>query len=69
MKKKYFGNNIPPMCAYCLFGNLTLTGDKVLCEKTGLVDCSYKCKYYIYDPIKRIPKKQIEIAQKETNEI
>lgn len=69
MKKKYFGNDIEPSCAYCTFGNRSKEGNKVLCEKTGLVDSDYSCKKFIYDPIKRIPKKQLEIPNQEGDDI
>ena len=37
-KKQYFGNGIEPSCSYCVYGNRSREGNKVLCEKTGLVD-------------------------------
>ena len=37
-KNKYFGNGIDPSCSYCVFGNRSREGNKVLCEKQGLVD-------------------------------
>ena len=43
-KKSYFGNRISPSCSYCLFGNRSREGNKVLCEKQGLVDADYSCK-------------------------
>ncbi|MBQ1537937.1 MAG: hypothetical protein IIZ73_06460 [Ruminococcus sp.] len=64
-KKNYFGNNISPSCSYCLYGNRSKEGNKVLCERQGLVDADYSCKKWIYDPIKRIPKKQLEIPSQE----
>ena len=37
----------------------------VLCEKQGLVDADYACKKWDYDPIKRVPKKQLNIPNQE----
>ena len=34
-KKQYFGNGIEPSCSYCVYGNRSREGNKVLCEKTG----------------------------------
>ena len=34
-------------------------------EKTGLVDADYSCKKWVYDPIKRVPKKQLNIPNQE----
>ena len=60
-KKELFGNKIQPKCEYCYYGNVTRTGDKVLCEKQGVVELGSKtCKKYIYDPLKRIPTKQLK---------
>ena len=64
-KKSYFGNRISPSCSYCLFGNRSREGNKVLCEKQGLVDADYSCKKWVYDPIKRVPKKQLNIPNQE----
>ena len=60
-KTKYFGNSIKPSCYYCVFGNRTREGNKVLCEKWGLVEADHNCKKWQYDPIKRIPEKQLQI--------
>ncbi len=62
-KKNYFGNGIAPSCSYCQFGDRSKDGDKVVCEKSGLVETDSSCKKWVYDPIKRIPKKQHEIEQ------
>ena len=68
-KKSYFGNRISPSCSYCLFGNRSREGNKVLCEKQGLVDADYSCKKWVYDPIKRVPKKQLNIPNQEDDVI
>lgn len=59
-KKEYFGARIDPACEYCKFGTLAQTKTSVLCSKQGLVDLKYSCKKWVYDPIKRVPKRQIE---------
>ncbi len=64
-KKTYFGSNIPPSCSYCVYGNRAKEGNKVLCEKQGLVAGDYSCKKWEYDPIKRVPKKQLTIPNQE----
>ena len=50
-KKSYFGNRISPSCSYCLFGNRSREGNKVLCEKQGLVDADYSCKSMILSSV------------------
>ncbi len=60
-KKKFFGNDIKPQCEYCLYGVRAKEGNKVLCEKRGLVSADSNCPKYIYSPLKRIPVKQLNI--------
>lgn len=64
-KKAFFGNGIVPSCSYCEFGDRSKDGDKVVCEKNGLVEPDSSCKKWVYDPIKRIPKKQRDVPQED----
>ena len=59
---KYFDKHIEPKCDYCQFGKRAKDGNKVLCEKRGLVDCSYSCNKFVYSPLKRIPVKQLNFV-------
>lgn len=59
---KYFDKKIDPKCDYCQFGKRAKDGNKVLCEKKGLVDCNYSCSKFIYSPLKRIPVKQLNFV-------
>lgn len=59
---KYFDKNIQPKCDYCQFGKRAKDGNKVLCEKRGLVDCNYSCGKFVYSPLKRIPVKQLNFV-------
>ncbi|MDL2324464.1 hypothetical protein LJC61_04865 [Ruminococcaceae bacterium OttesenSCG-928-A16] len=56
-KKRLFGNSITPACIYCQFGRPSPDGIMVLCKKFGPVSPYYSCKKYIYNPIKRVPRK------------
>lgn len=58
----YFDKNIKPKCDYCHFGRRTKDGDKVLCEKRGMVQREYFCGKFIYSPLKRIPVKQLNFV-------
>ena len=58
----YFDKAITPKCDYCQNGKRARDGNKVLCEKRGLVDCSYSCSKFIYSPLKRIPVKQLNFV-------
>lgn len=62
MKKYLFGTDITPSCSYCAHGTLN--------EETGMIDCSRRkktfspndsCNKFLYSPIKRIPKKNLDI--------
>lgn len=59
---KYFDKKINPKCDYCQFGKRAKDGNKVLCEKKGLVDCNYSCSKFEYSPLKRIPVKQLNFV-------
>ena len=61
----YFDKGMTPKCDYCQNGKRARDGNKVLCEKRGLVDCSYSCSKFIYSPLKRIPVKQLRSGSKE----
>ena len=59
---KYFDKHIEAKCDYCQFGKRTKDGNKVLCEKRGLVEQTYSCNKFIYSPLKRIPVKQLNFV-------
>lgn len=59
---KYFDKHIEPKCDYCRFGKRAKDGNKVLCEKRGLVDANYSCGKFLYSPLKRIPVKQLNFV-------
>lgn len=61
-KTKYFDDKIQPKCDYCQFGTRTKDGDKVLCEKNGLVSADHSCGKFSYSPLKRIPVKQLNFV-------
>lgn len=68
MKKKLFGNNIKPACRYCLNCKQD-ENNKLTCDKYGEVQSYDSCKNYEYSPLKRIPKKELCIANSDANEI
>lgn len=67
-KKKLFGNNIKPSCKYCEMGKAG-EGDVIKCEKFGDVKAYDSCKKFVYNPLKRIPKKELQLANSAVNEI
>lgn len=61
-KSNYFNKKIDPKCDYCQHGKRTREGNKVLCEKSGMVELNYSCGKFIYSPLKRIPVKQLNFV-------
>ena len=49
--------SVEPRCAYCGRGRLSADGENVLCKKYGVVDKDYSCKKFVYDALKRVPKR------------
>ncbi len=67
-KKKLFGNNIKPSCKYCNMAKSS-DGEKIMCEKFGEVKAYDSCKKFEYNPLKRIPKKELSLAKSAVNDI
>lgn len=56
-KRKFFGNRIEPACEYCANGTKSKDGESILCERQGIVAPYFSCRKFVYDPLKRIPKR------------
>lgn len=61
-KKRLFGNNITPSCEYCSHNH----------GKKEIIKCSLQlnfdegnCKKFIYNPLMRIPQKQLLLKKDE----
>lgn len=63
MRKKLFGNNIDPACAYCSYGRRSKDSQMILCEKQGVVSPCFYCRKFHYSPFKRIPKRSPILPQ------
>lgn len=68
MRKKLFGNNIKPACKYCLLCT-PMENDKYSCSKFGDVKAYDACKKFTYNPLMRIPKKEVLLANSDVNKI
>ena len=53
MKKKLFGQNIPPACSYC--ENAVVENEMAYCKKGRRINGG-KCRAFRYDPLMRVPK-------------
>ncbi len=61
-KTKYFDTSIQPKCDYCQYGKRAKDGNKVVCDKNGLVAPDHSCGKFLYSPLKRIPVKQLNFV-------
>lgn len=68
-RKKLFGNNIKPACKYCLLCTPDENSDKYSCTKFGDVKAYDACKKFSYNPLMRIPKKEVLLANSDVNKI
>lgn len=59
---KYFDKSIKPKCDYCQFGKRSSAGERVLCEKRGIVNADYACGKFAYSPLRRVPVKQLKFV-------
>lgn len=57
MKQGLLNKEQSPKCEYCERGSIAPTGTEVLCPVKGIVMLDYFCKKFVYDPLKRQPKK------------
>lgn len=67
-KSKLFGNGIEPACLYCEHGAPTQDGAAILCRKTGVVTPEYHCRRFVYDPLKRQPKRAPPLTRHDPSE-
>lgn len=44
------------LCVYCEHAAPTYEPDRMMCDKNGIVSVSYRCRKFVYDPLKRIPR-------------
>lgn len=61
-KDKY---ELDKICAYCERATPLAGGEHVLCEKKGVVTAGHLCRGFVYDPVKRIPKRAKQLPQVE----
>ena len=62
MKKRLYGNAIPPCCEYCARARRSADGRSMLCVRRGVVPVYHHCRRFRYDPLKRIPARQPSLA-------
>ncbi len=58
-KKAYYGSKISPACSYCLHGTAASDPKMVLFKLKGVVSPYYYCRRFCYDPLMRVPHRQV----------
>lgn len=66
--KKLFKDDIEPRCAYCEFGKISGDRKSILCRRRGIMTGDYSCRSFVYDPLKRVPKKSPEMQKFDPSE-
>ncbi len=49
-----FSKDIRKACLYCTHA-ADFNDEDVLCDKHGPVPCTYRCRRFKYDPLRRVP--------------
>ncbi len=57
MKTLFNKKDISPTCEYCSYGKISPDNETILCIKKGVVEKTYACKRFKYDPLKRQPRR------------
>lgn len=55
--ERLFGADIRPACRYCEHVTQILREDNLFCDKRGMVSKEHKCRLFVYDPLKRVPRR------------
>ena len=54
--KHDISRDLPCVCEFCEHAAIINDDENVLCERRGIVSREYKCRKFVYDPLKRFPK-------------
>lgn len=57
-KQKLFGNRSEPRCETCAHGKASADSETVLCAREGAVPSYHHCRRFVYDPLKRTPRRE-----------
>ena len=58
--KNHSDDNVK-LCEFCRYAApIAISGD-MLCEKRGVVGKEYSCRKFLYDPLKRVPRRPGEV--------
>ena len=57
------------ICLYCEHAAPSYDRDVMCCDIKGIVKCGYKCRKFIYDPLKRIPRPPKKLGEEEMPQV
>lgn len=52
-----FSKKIEKRCELCQHSK-KINDNEAICSRHGIVSLGYKCRHFVYDPIKRIPPEE-----------
>ena len=55
-----FRKDIEPRCVYCAKVS-PISDREVACPRKGVVDASFNCARFRYDPLKRVPPRPVKL--------
>ena len=59
MSSKPFDKDIKKTCLCCEYGRKSDYADEIFCSKRGITNINDYCRKFKYDPLKRIPDRQL----------
>ncbi len=63
MRQKLYGNHITPACETCANARRSFDGKVMLCPRHGAMPLYEHCRKYVYDPLKRVPRRLPQKAE------
>ena len=55
-------SDLTKACGFCRFASAIAGTEEMLCEHRGVVSQEYHCRKFIYDPLKRVPRRLPELV-------
>ncbi len=51
------------VCVFCARASEIADRDEMLCKKRGVVAKDFVCRSFVYDPLKRVPRRRVFDAE------
>ncbi len=67
-KHELFGKHIDPACCYCEHSTPTQNAALLRCRFQGNVDAAASCRRFRYDPLRRVPTRQVVLPHYDEEE-